>query len=294
MRNIRGERVKGLLLIFGLACTAYSASASGPDLDRARKLYNLTEFEQSLQLLQPMPNKTAEVYELIGRDYFGLGEFKKAIDSFEKAAAIEPGNAEFQLWLGRAYGRRAETSSMLTAPSLANKARQYFEKAAQLDPANLEAQSDLFEYYLEAPGFLGGGFEKASNVAEQISRLSPVEGHWAQAKLAEKRKEYSKAEAQLRRAVELAPQQIGRLIDLAKLFTRQGRYHEADLSLAKAEQLEPNSPKLMFAKADLYIRSKRNLDQARDLLKRYLNCALTPDDPPRAHAEKLLKQVQGS
>ena len=107
-------------------------------------------------------------------------------------------------------------------------------------------------------------------MAEQISRLSPVEGYWAQAKLAEKRKEYPKAEAQLRRAVELAPKQIGRLIDLAHLFTKQGRYHEADLSLAKAEQIEPNSPKLMFAKADLYIKSKRNLEDARDLLKRYL------------------------
>ena len=98
----------------------------------------------------------------------------------------------------------------------------------------------------------------------------------------------------MRRAVEIAPKQIGRLIDLARLFTKQGRYNDADLSLAKAEQIEPNSPKLMFAKADLYIKSKRNLDVARDLLKRYLSSTLTPDDPPRADAEKLLKQVQGS
>ena len=50
----------------------------------------------------------------------------------------------------------------------------------------------------------------------------------------------------------------------------------------------------MFAKADLYIQSKRNLDQAKELLKRYLNSPLTPDDPPRADAEKLLKRVEGS
>ena len=291
MKDRQGDRVKGLILSLGLVC---SALASGPDLERARKLYNLTEFQQSLQLLQAVPNKTAAVYDLMGRDYFGQGDFKKATDSFEKAIAMEPGNAQYHLWMGRAYGRRAETSSMLTAPGLASKARQYFEKATQLDKDNLEAQSDLFEYYLEAPGFLGGGFDKASAVAEQISRISPVEGHWAQAKLAEKRKEYPKAEAQLRRAVELAPKQIGRLIDLAHLFTRQGRYHEADLSLAKAEQIEPNSAKLIFAKADLLIKSKRNPDQARELLKRYLNSPLTPDDPPRADAEKLLKQVEGS
>ena len=291
MKNIQGDRLKRLLFTVGFISFAW---AGGPDLERARKLYNLTEFQQSIELLQGVPNKTAAVYDLIGRNYFGEGEFKKSIEFFEKAIALEPGNAEHTLWLGRAYGRRAETSSMLTAPGLATKARQYFEKATQLDPSNLEAQSDLFEYYLEAPGFLGGGFDKASNVAEQISRLSPIEGHWAQAKLAEKRKEYSKAEAQLRRAVEMAPKQIGRLIDLAHLFTKQGRYHDADVSLARAEQIEPNSPKLMFAKADLYIKSKRNLEEARELLKRYLSSTLSPDDPPRANAEKLLKQVQGS
>jgi tetratricopeptide (TPR) repeat protein len=268
--------------------------ASGPDLDRARKLYNLTEFQQSLDLLRAVPNKDASAYELMGRNYYGQGDFKKATEVLEKAAALDSENSEIYLWLGRAYGRRAETSSMLTAPGFATKARQFFEKAAQLNPDNLDAQSDLFEYYLEAPGFLGGGFDKASATAAQIARLNPSEGYWAQAKLAEKRKEFSNAEAHLRQAVEIAPKQIGRLIDLARLFTKQGRYHDADLSLAKAEQIEPNSPRLMFAKADLYIKSKRNLDVARDLLKRYLSSSLTPDDPPRAEAEKLLKQVQGS
>jgi Flp pilus assembly protein TadD len=285
------ERVKRLISIFGFAWLAW---ASGPDLDRAHKLYNLTEFQQSLEVLQAVPNKDAAVYELMGRNYYGQGEFKKATEVLEKAVALEPGNSGFHLWLGRAYGRRAETSIMITAPGLANKARQFFEKAVQLNPGNLEAQSDLLEYYLEAPGLLGGGFDKACATAAQIARISPVEGHWAQAKLAEKRKDFSSAEAQLRRAVELAPHQIGRLIDLARLFTKQGRYQEADLSLAKAEQIAPNSPKLMFAKADLYIEGKRNLDVARELLKRYLSSALTPEDPPRAAAEKLLKQVQGS
>src|ERR1035441_8098608 len=79
-----------------------------------------------------------------------------------------------------------------------------------------------------------------------------------------RRNPYSRA--QLRRALEIAPQQVGRLIDLARLLTRRGRYQEADLSLAKAEQIAPNSPRLMFARADLYIKSKRNLDVARELL----------------------------
>jgi tetratricopeptide (TPR) repeat protein len=287
----QGDRVKRLLSMFGFAWLAW---ASGPDLDRANKLYNITEFQRSLEVLQAVSNKDAAVYELMGRNYYGQGDFRKATEALEQAAVLAPANSGVYLWLGRSYGRRAETSSMITAPGFANKARQFFERAVQLNPANLEAQGDLFEYYLEAPGFLGGGFDKAVATAAQIARISPAEGYSAQAKLAEKRKEFGSAEAQLRRALEIAPQQIGRLIDLARLLTKRGRYQEADLSLAKAEQIAPNSPKLMFAKADLYIKSKRNLDIARELLKRYISSALTPEDPPRADAEKLLKQVQGS
>src|ERR1035437_6295066 len=159
MKIKQGERVKRLISIFGFAWLAW---ASGPDLDRAHKLYNLTEFQQSIEVLQAIPNKNGAVYELMGRNYYGQGEFRKATEVLEKAVALEPGNSGCHLWLGRAYGRRAETSSMITAPGLANKARQFFEKAVQPNPANLEAQSDLLEYYLEAPGFLGGGFDKAS------------------------------------------------------------------------------------------------------------------------------------
>jgi tetratricopeptide (TPR) repeat protein len=272
-----------------------SVWGAGPEFDRARKSYQLTEFETSLRILRAISESARDgaVWELIGKNYYGLGDYKKATDSLEKAIASEPDNSDFHLWMGRAYGRRAETSSMITAPGFASKARQHFEKAAQLNPNNLEAQSDLFEYYLEAPGFLGGGQDKAAQTAAQIARINPAEGHWAESRLAEKHKEFSKAEQQLRSAIEIAPQQIGRLIDLAKLLTKQGRIQEADQSLARAEQIAPNSPKLVFAKADLYIRSKRNLDAARALLTRYLSMTLSPDDPPRAQAEKLLKQLAG-
>ena len=279
-----------------LFTTAMVAWATGPEIDQARKLYQLTDFDGSLRVLHALPERGRDgaAWELIGKNYYGLGDYKKATESLEKAIALEPDNSEFHLWMGRAYGRRAETSSMITAPGYASKARQFFEKAAQLNPNNLEAQSDLFEYYLEAPGFLGGGQDKAAATAAAIARISPAEGHWAQAKLAEKRKEYSRAEQQLRRAIELAPHQVGRILDLAKLFVKQGRIQEADQSIARAEQISPDAPKVLFAKADIYVKTGRHLDVARALLKRYLSMTLTPDDPPRAQAEKLLKEASAA
>jgi tetratricopeptide (TPR) repeat protein len=268
--------------------------AGGPELSKARKLYNLTEFDESLKVLHAIPDKDGAVYELMGRNYYMQGDYKKATEVLEKAAAADPDSSECALWLARAWGRRAETSSPFTAPGYATKARQNFEKAVHLNPRNLEALTDLFEYYLEAPGFLGGGHDKAQALANQILALDPGEGHWSLAKLAEKRKEYRSAEDQLRRAIEVSPHQVGRLVDLARFLSKQGRYQEADQNLEKAEKLAPNTPKVVFAQADLYIKQGRNLELAKDLLKRYLTLGLSPDDPPRSQAEKLLRQVRGS
>ena len=88
-----------------------------------------------------------------------------------------------------------------------------------------------------------------------------------------------------------SPAQAGRLIDLARFLAKQGRFQESDQAFQAADKVEPDSPKLMFAKADTYIKNGRNLDAARKLLRQYLAATLTPDDPPRAQAEKLLKQA---
>lgn len=279
------------LVVLGLASVLW---AGGPAVEQARKLYNVTDFTQSLKILQAIPSKDAEVYDLIGRNLYMEGEFKKAGEAFEKAVAGDPSNSMSALWLARAYGRRAESSSPFTAPGYASKARQYFEKAVQLNPRNVEALNDLFEYYMEAPGFLGGGIEKAQALVPRIAQVSEGESQFSLAKLAEKRKQFSSAEEHLRRAIAATPQQVGRFIDLARFLTKQGRYQEADESFARAEKVAPNSPQLMYAKADLYIQSGRNPQAARNLLKRYLSMALSPEDPPRSDALRLLKQVQGS
>jgi tetratricopeptide (TPR) repeat protein len=280
----------GPILLFATTLVA----AAGGDFDHARKLYNLTEFDQSLKVLLSIPEKDAAVFEFIGRNYYMQGEYKKATEALEKAAAAAPENGEIALWVGRAFGRRAETSSPFTAPGHASRARQWFEKSVELNPKNLEALSDLFEYYLEAPGFLGGGLDKAQAIAAKIAAIDAAEGHWSQAKLAEKRKEFSSAEEQLRRAIDAAPQRVGRFIDLAKFLARQGRFQEADQSFERAEKVAPNSPKLVFAKADVYIKTGRNVDLAKVLLKRYMTMKLSPEDPTRADAARLLKQAEKS
>ncbi len=268
--------------------------AAEPPLDRARELYARTEYEAALRTLDAIPNKDGEVYELIGKSQYMRGEFKRASEAFESAVKANPRNSEYRMWLGRAYGRRAETASFITAPGLASKARDSFERAVELNPRNLEAVSDLFEYYLEAPGIMGGGLNKAAALAERVKDINPAEYHYMLAKIAEKRKQYRGAEEHFRLAAEAAPKQVGRVIDLAKFLVKSGRYDEAEAAFSRAEKIAPESPQVLFERANAYIRAGRNLEAARTLLKRYLESPLTPDDPPRRDAEQLLSKLPAS
>jgi len=277
-------------LWMALAASACLA-ASEAELERARSLYQRTEYRQVLAILQPLPQKTGPLLELLGKACYMEGDYKKASEYFEKAVAADPKNSTYHHWLGRAYGKRAETSSFLTAPGYAKKARIQFETAVKLDPTNIEALNDLFEYSLQAPGFLGGGLDKAAALIERIGKLDPVERHYAEARLAEKRREFARAEQHLRQALEAAPRQLGRIIDLAKFLAKQRRYEESDAFFQQAEKIAPGSPRLKFERAATYIAARRNLEEARRLLQDYLNSPLTPDDPPRRQAEELLKQV---
>jgi tetratricopeptide (TPR) repeat protein len=258
---------------------------------QAHELYQRTDYAGSLKELLAVEDKDSAVLQLIGQDYFMLGEYRKATEVLERAVALTPGNAECFLWLGRAYGRRAETSNPFSAPGYASKSRQMFERAVSLDPTNREAIGDLFDYYLGAPGFLGGGANKAEALAAKVAQKDPAEGHYYQAQLDEHRKEYDSAEQHLRTAVELAPRQASRLIDLAKYLANRGKTKESDALFEQAERIAPQNPRVIFERASTYVKTGRNLDEARKLLRRYLQAPITPNDPPKSEAEALLRKI---
>jgi len=281
-----------------LAMAAVSMAAgwalAEPELDRARALYQQTQYRQALQIVESAQPKTAASYALLGQCYYMLEDYKKSSEAIQKAVDADGGNSVYWDWLGRAYGKRAENAFPLTAPSYASKARQYFEKAVELDAENLDAVDDLFEYYLEAPGFLGGGTDKAAAIAERVRQRAAAKYHSMHARLAEKAKKPAIAEQQWRAATEAAPTEPGRWIDLARFLARQGRHAESDAAFEQALKIAPENVQLKFQRARTYVDSKRNLDQARRLLEEYLKASLTPDDPPRSDAQKLLQKIARS
>ena len=262
------------------------------DLARAEALYQRTEYQQALQQLD-LAAQDPNALLLAGKAYFRMDDYRKSVEVLERAVKLRPDSSEINHWLGKAYGRTAEKSSLLTAAKWASRCRQQFEKAVELDPKNTAALSDLFQYYFHAPGIMGGGTDKAQRTAQRLATLDPAEGHFAESMLAEKRGDFAAAERHLRQAMAEAPKDPGRVIDLAKFLARRGRLAESDAAFEAAAKLG-DPPKLLFERAAVYLETKRNAPDARRLLEEYLRRPLTPDDPTRAEARSLLKKAGGA
>src|SRR5579862_9529562 len=114
-------------LAASLASAQSPPSVPSADWHHARDLYQRTDYRASLEALSGIQNKDASALQLMGQDYFMLGEYSRATDFLERARTLAPSDAHCLMWLGRAYGRRAETSGPFTAPGYASKSRQMFE-----------------------------------------------------------------------------------------------------------------------------------------------------------------------
>src|SRR5262249_8537950 len=130
--------------------------------------------------LQVAP-KDAAAYSLLTRIYFFMGRWDEAAAAAERAVALEPSDSEYQLWMARAVGEKAAHASFVTAVRMVPKIRGGFERAVQLDGSNGEARTDLAEFYMEAPAFLGGGKDKALAQAEALNTQDPAAAHWVKA-----------------------------------------------------------------------------------------------------------------
>jgi len=230
-----------------------------------------------------------------GIDAFLAEDYKEAIKAFERALEADPNAPETLVWAGRAYGRRAERMSGLAklgAFSVASKVRKSFERAVELDPDHLEALESLLSFYVEAPGIVGGGVDKAEPLAKRIAGISPARGRRASAQIHRAREEWEQAEEALRGAIRLEPDEIGHRLSLASFLARRGRFEESDRLFAEALAEAPDSPRVWYARAKALVRAERKPDEARRLLQRYLNTPLyAPDAEPYSDARDLLDEL---
>lgn len=230
----------------------------------------------------------AESYNLLCRAYFSLGDWDRGISACEKAVALDPVNAQYHLWLGRIYGEKAGHSRFFIAAGLAKKVRGEFETAVRLDPNSAAARTDLAEFYLEAPGLMGGGRDKAEAQAQQLANLDPVKAGWVRGRLAEKRKDLASAENEYRAAIKVSNGAGLAWLNLAFFYRHTERLDAMQDAIRHASAAAMDQPEVLMEGAAMLLRSRCDLPQATQLLRRYLSSSPTVEAAPAFKAHYLL------
>jgi len=233
----------------------------------------------------------AEAYHLLCRAYFSLGKWDQAISACEKSVALQPNNSRYHLWLGRTYGEKADASSFFSAAALAKKVRSEFERAVQLSPDSVDARTDLAEFYLEAPGIVGGGRDKAEAQAQTLAKLDPSKAHWVNGRIAEKEKDPAAAEKEYRAAIDASHGSALAWFNLALFYRHRQRWNEMENAINHMASAQMDRPEVLMEAGEVLIRSGRNFPAAIQLIRRYLSSKSTVEEAPAFKAHYLLGTV---
>ena len=255
----------------------------GGDLKKAIDFYHRGEFRPAADLLKELKNSAPDDHEIrfwLGKAYIKIRKWSDGVKEMEKAVELEPSNPEYHLWLGRASGFHAEHSSFIKAPFRARRVLKEFLEAKELAPEDLDIRFDLLEYYLQAPGFLGGGKDKAEVEAEVISKLDPRKGYVARATIHWRNEDWDKALAELTQATTEYPDEASSWKDLADYLLVREDYKGAMDSAQTALERNRESKKARLIAAAANIRLGQNLEMAAGSLQDLIKGALTDDDPP--------------
>ena len=233
----------------------------------------------------------AEAYHLLCRAYYSLQRWDNAIEAAQKAVSLAPNNSDYHLWLGRAYGQKAENSSWFTALKLAKKVRLEFERAVTLNSANLAAESDLAEFYVEAPSFLGGGKDKALGQAQRLASMDPPAAHWVNARVAEKDRNWPLVEKEYRSAIQASGNQASYWLSLASFYRRRERLNEMEDAVNRGSRAEINRSDVWVDAAEILYRGGRNYPAAIQFLRQYLSSNSRVEDAPVFQVHYLLGSI---
>lgn len=284
----------GLLRLAALLLSASSLLAGSPKTDEGVSLFDAGKRGEARALLEAAARedpKDARAALYLGRILLAQDDFYNAVLWFEKAVALDGASSDNQLWLGRAYGSQALKANVFKQASLAGKVKKAFEKSVELDGNNIDARFALIDYYLQAPGIMGGSVEKAREQTAEIARRDGLRGHRAVGRIAEYEKNFAAALAAYARAEKEFPGKREPFFWMTNLYSRQKEYTKAFDVMEKLLQEQPAELLACFQIGNLASQSGERLDRGEECLKLYLAREPKKTEPSLATTHLVLGRV---
>lgn len=234
-------------------------------------------------------NAEADRAQAEGRRALLEYRFDDAAKQLEKAAALEPRSSEHLLWLGRAYARLAQRANIFRQAGLAKKTRTTWQRAVDLDLGNLDAREALVEFYLRAPGIVGGSVSKAAAEAAEIEKRDAARGIIARGRILEKQRSYAEAERLYRSALPKAPKAA--TTRLGELYQAQSKWEAMFDLFEETLREDPTQTWALYHVGKAGALSGRRLDRAEQALLAYLRTTPKDEDAQPAGARWRLGMV---
>jgi tetratricopeptide (TPR) repeat protein len=198
------------------------------DFDKAEVLYKSNDLEHAQILFENFllenPNHLKTV-EYLGDIEGQRKAWDKAIFYYQKLKNSKPTEANYYYKYGGVLGMKAKESNKFKALGMIADVKAAFEKAIVLNPKHIQARWALIELYLQLPGIVGGSEKKAIRYANELSKISVIEGYLAKGYIAEYFEKYVDAEKLYIKAVAIGKSKIASQM-LANLYKNKMRQPE--------------------------------------------------------------------
>ncbi len=162
------------------------------------------------------------------------GDAKKRAEVLPRAQACvaeRPQSARCHHALGSLYGAMATSSGMTEGIKLAGKIKEHLGRAVALDPRHFAMRADLIQFYLQAPGIVGGSVRQAIAHSQAYAAFDPTRAKLLRAEVHLYERELPEAAALLATAPKNPDPALA--LDLNDAFSNLG------FGYVQAQQFEP-------------------------------------------------------
>jgi len=283
-----------LVFLCGALSPAWAAVENDlpPQLVQLHHAGRYQELVRALQSALESQPQSAALHYWLGRSFYELRDYNRAMSSLERATQLAPDRSEYIDWYGKACGRRAQEVNPFSAFSLARRTHRAFQTAVRLAPTNVEAQRDLIRYLLNAPGFLGGGEDESLKQIQALSVVDAVDGWLARAEYFATRKKFAEAGAEYEKLLRTDVRRIGVHLEIAEYYRDRGDAARMQAAVDAAAGLGPNDARLEYYRGVALVLARQNPAAAEKHLRTYLQSV--PDGsqvPPHSSAREWLGKL---
>jgi len=281
--------MKNILLFLFILPLIISAQSS---FEKAEKYFT----EEKFSLAEPLFRNYLKAHPTHKktREYLGdIASYDKdwdtAITYYSELVEENDASATYHFKAGGALGMKALKINRIRALGYIGDIKKHFERAAKLDPNHIEVRWALVEFYIQLPGIIGGSEKKATNYANQLAKLSPVDGHLANGYIAEYSNRHEDAERYYKQAISVggSVHTYGKLTDLYENTNQPKKAIENVSSCLKVHKR--NALHYQIGK----IAAQYNLDAALGIncLQKYIENHTVKDGVPKDWAYYRLAQI---